>query len=177
ADGRIRAANPASARLFACELAQVQGTSLGALIPELAGADLLARAGTVAEHGAVDATGRRFPAEVGVSRAGNADGPLFTAIVRDITEREAQRRALEHQATHDALTGLPNRLALGRYLETALARAHANKRLALLMLDLCRFKEVNDTLGHDVGDAVLREVGKRFAATLTERAFVSRIGG
>ncbi len=177
ADGRIRAANPASARLFACELAQVQGTSLGALIPELAGADLLARAGTVAEHGAVDATGRRFPVEVGVSRAGNADGPLFTAIVRDITEREAQRRALEHQATHDALTGLPNRLALGRYLETALARAHANKRLALLMLDLCRFKEVNDTLGHDVGDAVLREVGKRFAATLTERAFVSRIGG
>jgi len=93
-----------------------------------------------------------------------------------VTERQAQRRALEHQATHDPLTGLPNRTAFMRHLGSLLAKEHG-QRVALLMLDLSRFKEVNDTLGHDVGDEVLREVARRFTSQLHSSALISRIGG
>jgi diguanylate cyclase (GGDEF)-like protein len=117
-----------------------------------------------------------MPVEITLSRVATEEG-LFTAIVRDVSERQAHERALEHQATHDPLTGLPNRTALARYLGSLLGHASARERVALLMLDLSRFKEVNDTLGHDVGDEVLSEVARRFSAQLTGRTFISRIGG
>ena len=98
-------------------------------------------------------------------------------MIRDVTERQAQRRALEHQATHDPLTGLPNRTAFMRHLGSLLAKARQGQRIALLMLDLNRFKDVNDTLGHDVGDEVLREVARRFSSQLHGSALISRIGG
>lgn len=179
AQGVIRTANPATSRIFACPHATLFDSALSDFIPGFA-ADvdmgLTALAGTPLERTAQVGTGRRLPVEITLSRVAG-DECLFTAIVRDVSERQAQRRALEHQATHDPLTGLPNRTALARYLGSLLSQASASERVALLMLDLSRFKEVNDTLGHDVGDEVLCEVARRFLAQLKGDAFISRIGG
>jgi diguanylate cyclase (GGDEF)-like protein/PAS domain S-box-containing protein len=179
AHGTIRTANPATARIFGCAHAALFDANLTELIPGLASdveIGLEALTGTPLERTALTTGGRKVPLEITLSRVATEEG-LFTAIVRDVSERQAQQRALEHQATHDPLTGLPNRTALARQLGTLLGQANAKQRVALLMLDLSRFKEVNDTLGHDVGDEVLREVARRFSARLQGRASISRIGG
>jgi diguanylate cyclase (GGDEF)-like protein/PAS domain S-box-containing protein len=177
--GTIRTANPATSRIFGCIQAALFDAELAEFIPGVKGdvdIGLATLAGTPLERAALTADGRKVPVEITLSRVATEDG-LYTAIIRDVSERQAQQRALEHQATHDPLTGLPNRTALARYLGTLLGRANARERVALLMLDLSRFKEVNDTLGHDVGDEVLREVARRFSTQLKDQAFISRIGG
>ena len=176
--GIMRTANPAASRLFAASTSGLIGVPIGNFVPDLLDQSSLdTLAGAVSERSARTLQGHVFPVEVAISRIATEEGRLFTAIVRDISERKAQQRALEHQATHDPLTGLPNRTALTRHLDAVLAGMLPQQRVALLMLDLCRFKEVNDTLGHDVGDEVLREVSKRFSAKLAGGAFISRIGG
>jgi diguanylate cyclase (GGDEF)-like protein/PAS domain S-box-containing protein len=179
-DGKIRTANPATARLFEWPHATLVGRTLAELVPDLLRephVSFEALTTGVVERIGRTSRGRRLPVEIAVSRIETENG-LFTAIIRDVSEREAQQRALEHQATHDHLTGLPNRAALMKHLASALGRTAGQRRIALLMLDLSRFKEVNDTLGHDVGDQVLREVTRRFSAELAgSDAFLSRIGG
>ena len=95
-----------------------------------------------------------------------------------IGERRHAEVVLEHRALHDALTDLPNRVLLLERVQQAIvvARRHSGY-LALLMLDLDRFKEVNDTLGHHAGDEVLRQMGQRLQATLRESDTVARLGG
>ena len=179
AGGVIRTANPATSRILGCVHAKLFDANLAEFIPGLTSdieMGLESLAGTPLERMALTASGRKLPVEITLSRVATEEG-LFTAIVRDVSERQAQQRALEYQATHDPLTGLPNRTALARQLGALLGQASARHRVALLMLDLSRFKEVNDTLGHDVGDEVLREVARRFSAQLQGRAFISRIGG
>ena len=100
------------------------------------------------------------------------------ACVRDISERKAYTEALGHQALHDALTGLPNRTLFGDRMDQAIASAdRAGEPRGVLVMDLDDFKQVNDTLGHDQGDNLLREVGKRVAAALRETDTVARLGG
>ncbi|QOK93930.1 EAL domain-containing protein (plasmid) [Ralstonia pseudosolanacearum] len=96
----------------------------------------------------------------------------------DITQiREAQQR-IRHLATHDTLTGLLNRCALEDRLEHALALARRNRsRVSVMFLDLDRFKNVNDTLGHQFGDQLLREVAARLQACAREADTVARLGG
>ena len=102
----------------------------------------------------------------------------WIGILRDVSERARQLAALEHQALHDALTDLPNRILLQDRLDQALLTASRTKAsLALLFMDLDRFKEVNDTFGHQSGDQLLREVGARLRAELRATDSVSRLGG
>src|SRR4051794_5304936 len=95
-------------------------------------------------------------------------------LVRDLT-REARER--EHQALHDALSGLPNRTSLDLHLKDVLLAKTADQRVAVLMIDLDGFKEVNDTLGHHNGDELLRAVATRIRGVVPDDAFVSRMGG
>jgi len=89
-----------------------------------------------------------------------------------------RQQELEHQALHDALTGLANRTLLHDRLQHAIRTSRReNKKVALLMIDLDRFKEVNDTLGHHIGDALLVEIGQRLVDTLREADTVARLGG
>jgi len=180
--GLIQTANPAAAKLFACDALELVGAPIARFIPELGAAiapaaarSLAALHGGVSEWTACTVSGASFPVELAVSRVRLHSERLYTAIVRDISERKAQQRKLEYQATHDSLTQLPNRAALMQRLEATLA--DDTRTIALLMLDLCRFKEVNDTLGHNVGDLVLREVARRFSATVGDDGFIARIGG
>jgi diguanylate cyclase (GGDEF)-like protein/PAS domain S-box-containing protein len=179
--GIIKMANPAASRLFGCAAYELIDEPIARFITLLAGDGTSARLGAlhgeIRECDARNLAGETFPVEISVSRVRLNAERLYTAIVRDIRERRAQQRHLQHQASHDSLTGLPNRAALLAHLETALGAQIVRPALALLMLDLCRFKEVNDTLGHNVGDWVLCNVAQRFAEALGDRGFIARIGG
>ncbi|MEO6365192.1 MAG: diguanylate cyclase [Luteimonas sp.] len=100
------------------------------------------------------------------------------AVAREVSELRLAEQALEHLATHDALTGLPNRHQLQLALHRALDQASAlGDRLALLYLDLDGFKAVNDRGGHGVGDRLLREVATRLRQGLRQSDLVARVGG
>jgi diguanylate cyclase (GGDEF)-like protein/PAS domain S-box-containing protein len=99
-------------------------------------------------------------------------------LANDVTEGKRAKERLEHQAMHDALTGLPNRALLQNYLEQAIASARRNQTsFAMLVVDLDRFKEINDTLGHPYGDIVLQEISPRFRQVLREVDLMARLGG
>ena len=106
-----------------------------------------------------------------------ADGGTVD-VRRDITERKHLEEAIEHMAMHDPLTNLPNRAMFYRELERALARAEREPcRIAVILVDLDRFKEVNDTFGHPSGDRVLVEVGRRLFECVRTEDLVARLGG
>jgi len=122
--------------------------------------------------------GRRFPTELAVTWI-VADGVRRRVMfLRDITERKAQQEALRYQATHDVLTDLPNRSLLHERVEEALvaARQHAWP-VAFLLLDLDRFKEINDTLGHHIGDVLLRKIARRLESNVRAQDTIARLGG
>ena len=133
------------------------------------------------------ADGKVIWAHVTVSLVRDLDGnPQFAiAMVENVTERRLAEEAArelasinEHQALHDGLTGLPNRtLFLDRIQHTLLSAERDGGRVAVLMLDLDRFKEVNDTLGHHAGDILLRELASRLQNMLRATDTVARIGG
>jgi diguanylate cyclase (GGDEF)-like protein/PAS domain S-box-containing protein len=110
----------------------------------------------------------------------NADGQVlyYEGSLEDITERKRVEEELAYMATHDALTGLPNRTLFNDRLTLALTHAHRNQRkLTVMLLDLDRFKDVNDTLGHSVGDKLLQAVGDRLTSLLRKSDTVARMGG
>jgi diguanylate cyclase (GGDEF)-like protein len=103
---------------------------------------------------------------------------LVRVYLNDITQRKNAEHKLERQAHYDSLTGLPNRLLFIDRLNQSLARGKRQQQmLAVLFLDLDRFKQVNDTLGHTVGDVLLQRVASRLASTIREGDTVSRFGG
>ena len=102
----------------------------------------------------------------------------ITALMTDITERKQMEQKLEEMATHDFLTGLPNRVLLFDRFTIAAALAHRNKaRLAIMSLDLDKFKSVNDTLGHDAGDQVLKTISMRLTGIIRASDTLARMGG
>jgi diguanylate cyclase (GGDEF)-like protein len=103
---------------------------------------------------------------------------LYKSLVDLVDELEAREANAQHQALHDQLTGLANRALLEDRLSQALTRyRRSGEQVALLMLDLDRFKQVNDTLGHNAGDKLVQEVGERLRSLLRETDTVARIGG
>ncbi|MFR9728908.1 EAL domain-containing protein [Saccharopolyspora sp. MS10] len=107
------------------------------------------------------------------------DSPPHRVLVSfsDITESRAARERLEHEATHDPLTGLANRTLVLRHLDAAVNSPLRDRPLTVLFVDLDNFKIVNDSLGHGVGDEVLRSVGQRLVRVTGDRELVGRLGG
>jgi len=107
--------------------------------------------------------------------AGGGGGVI---VIRDVSARKEREASLQHQAMHDPLTGLPNRTLLFDRLERATrSTRRSGAHLALLLLDLDHFKEVNDTHGHHAGDALLREVATRMSHALRDSDTIARLGG
>jgi diguanylate cyclase (GGDEF)-like protein/PAS domain S-box-containing protein len=122
--------------------------------------------------------GEMFPVDLVISETRIGADILHVLVARDITEIRHQQARLEHQALHDALTGLPNRILLGNRVDHALqASMRSGGLVGLFLLDLDRFKEVNDTLGHHIGDALLVELSGRLQQVIRSSDTVARLGG
>ena len=124
--------------------------------------------------------GQRVSHEMYVVAEYDADGQISgtLAIGRDVTERKAVERQLQHQASYDALTGLPNRRLFHERLRDEITHAdQLNRGLAVLFIDLDRFKEVNDTLGHSIGDQLLVLAAQRIQHCVRETDTVARLAG
>ncbi|WP_454711646.1 bifunctional diguanylate cyclase/phosphodiesterase [Cupriavidus nantongensis] len=120
------------------------------------------------------------PAPAGVSVGMTADNaaPGYQAIGYDLTERLRVDEYIRHLALHDPLTGLPNRAELSERAQALLLQARTRgERVALLLLDLDHFKRINDSLGHPVGDDVLRTMADRLKGTVRQGDLVARMGG
>ncbi|WP_134496071.1 sensor domain-containing protein [Microvirga pakistanensis] len=112
------------------------------------------------------------------SRGERAGPNRVVGVTFDITERKAAEEEVWRAANHDALTGLPNRVLFQRCLEHALKEAKRNgTSVSLLMIDLDDFKDVNDTLGHDAGDRLLKETANRLSTMIRKQDTVARLGG
>lgn len=188
--GVIEAANPAVSRLFGYSMPELIGSNVSMLLPEAPSAP---HDGSFQQHLAErqadvagvtrELTGRRksganFPLELSLSEMWVGERRSLVGIMRDITERKQHTALLEYQALHDALTNLPNRSLLYDRLSQAILGAERQKKpLALLLIDLDQFKEINDTLGHHIGDQLLQQVAERVLASVRESDTVARLGG
>ncbi len=162
--GRIASFNPAAEKIFDYPAAAVLGRDVRLLVETSSPGETTAR-----RRG-----GQPFPIDLTVGEMRLDNAHQFVLGVRDITLRKQAEAALEHQALHDTLTDLPNRVLLRRRLEAALADGSA---AALLIMDLDRFKEVNDTFGHQYGDLLLMQIGERLGTALSDAETIARLGG
>src|SRR2546423_4251494 len=186
--GIIESANPAVVKLFGYSEQELVGQQADVLIATThrsAFVNYLERRLKldIPVSGAHETMGKRkngslFPLEFDVSSMQIGSRHLFIATLRDISERKAHTDALEYQALHDALTGLPNRSLFGDRLRQALLAARRNQKMfGVLLLDLDRFKDINDALGHDRGDSLLQEVTARLRGVLRATDTIARLGG
>jgi diguanylate cyclase (GGDEF)-like protein/PAS domain S-box-containing protein len=131
--------------------------------------------------------GTTFPVEIRMGPIKIDGEEYLLSLVRDVSERKALEEHIQHLAFHDSLTHLPNRAMFNRQLQHAILQAQRyNKRLAVLFIDLDRFKNINDTLGHDAGDRLLQEMARRLSMCLrgsdiaqqpAGASMVARLGG
>lgn len=130
------------------------------------------------EVSALRADGSEIPVEMSVAKIQAGDLVFFSAFVRDITKRKLSESQIQKLAHYDALTSLPNRVLLQDHFKHALSIVKRNNsKLTVIFLDLDHFKDINDTLGHSVGDLLLVEVATRLQSALREGDTLSRLGG
>lgn len=189
--GEIEGFNPAAEEIFGYAQEEVSGKPITMLLSP----DLLAqyraelqRYLQSSQHCSVGIRGQEvialrkngelFPMELSASEMEIKEQRFFVAIVRDVTERKLVERKIKHMAQHDHLTGLPNRSLFLDQLEHNIKLAKRRRqKTAVLFLDLDGFKQVNDTLGHDAGDLLLKEVAIRIKSVLRESDVAARMGG
>ena len=181
-DGLLLDGNHALAELTGYPLEQMIGRNVLTFVPAEDRAEV---GGRIADGnaGAYETRlqrpdGDRVPVEILARPIDYKGQHARVAAIRDITERKAAEAQIRFMANHDALTGLPNRVLFRDRLEQALAQARRDRyEVAVLCLDLDRFKEVNDLRGHAAGDALLKQAAARLVATVRETDTVARLGG
>jgi len=180
--GIIRDVNPALSEMAGYSEQELTGTRLPDLFESTTGGAAFTNwriVQTAQEATLKHRSGRRVYVLINASyQRDNAGNPIgLTAFITDITERKHAADRLEQLATHDALTGLPNRARLNDHLQSMIEVTDAESNVAVLFIDLDRFKAVNDTMGHDKGDLLLQMVSHRLQHTLRPGDIVARLGG
>lgn len=189
--GEIQGFNPAAEQIFGYSQQEVIGRNLNLLMPEpdrsahdsylnrylnTSQSRILGVRGR--EVTAVRKNGEAFPMELSASEMMLGGDRYFIGIVRDITERKLAEQKIAHLAHYDYLTDLPNRALLLDVLDHSIALAMRNKhKVAVLFMDLDGFKAINDTLGHDAGDLLLKCVSRKIKETIRDSDTVARVGG
>lgn len=185
---RVLSVNPATGQITGYEPCELIGHTVFGLInptppetPESLQEYIAQRGSWNGELEITSKTGENIPVSVRATRVDDrhASAPSnYIWILADITERRQAEAQMRHIAQHDALTGLPNRLALLMRLGQLLPDARRHQwSMAVMFIDLDHFKIINDTLGHQVGDEMLREVACRLSAAVRETDYVARLGG
>ncbi|HTV98525.1 MAG TPA: EAL domain-containing protein [Steroidobacteraceae bacterium] len=181
-DGTIKSCNEATQRLLGYGDAELVGKPLASFIDEAhrGGFDLAAAAPEARETVLRTAAGQTIPVSMACSAITSADpqfqGNIFVA--RNITERKRAERRIRYLARYDTLTKMPNRMQFQHLLQQAIARSRRSQHaLALLYLDLDRFKEVNDTFGHSAGDRTLEILSERLTRVLSKETVIGRLAG
>lgn len=189
--GEIQGFNPAAEQIFGYLQQDVLGKNVNMLMPEpdRSKHDEYIRQYLSTGQGkivgvrgreviAVRKNGEKFPMELSASEMMLGGQRYFIGIVRDITERKLVEEKLAYFAHHDYLTELPNRILFLNRLEHATLLAKRNKyKVAVFYLDLDGFKKINDTLGHDAGDRLLKEASVRLKGAIRASDMVARVGG
>lgn len=191
AAGRLVEFNPAAERIFGYKKEGVIGQPLSELIiparyraAHQAGHQQYVNSGVKhifnqrTEMVAMREDGSEFPVELTLTALKDGDSSLVTGFLRDISEQKRARQEIENFAYYDALTGLPNRrLLVDRFQHAVLIAQRVETYCGLLFIDLDKFKALNDTKGHDVGDQLLIEVAKRIQNTVRAGDTVARLSG
>lgn len=190
AEGTIESFNPGAERMFQHEHEDVLGKNVSILMPEPYASEHAHYVqrylqtgeqhviGTGRELQGLRRNGEIFHMEIRISEFKLQDQRKFIGIMHDITERKAIEAKIVHLAHYDALTDLPNRRLIQDRIAQSIARAHRTKsQFAVMFIDLNRFKNVNDTLGHAAGDILLKTVAQRLTHTLRAEDTVGRQSG
>jgi diguanylate cyclase (GGDEF)-like protein/PAS domain S-box-containing protein len=184
--GRITFWNAGAERLFGFPVETALGAPIDIIVPprmrgghvggltRVAAGGAPRLVGSTVDLDAARADGTEFPIELSLSMWREDGVASFGAIIRDLSERRANEERLFALAHLDPLTGLPNRGVLSRRIVECVASAD---QAAVLLIDLDGFKDVNDTLGHSAGDAVLKEIGRRILGCSRDIDTVARLGG
>lgn len=189
--GEIEGFNPAAENIFGYLQQEVLGRNVNMLMPE---PDRSAHDGYIKRHArtgenrilgvrgrevmAMRKNGDVFPMELSASEMRLGGHRYYIGIVRDITDRKRAEQKISHLAHYDFLTDLPNRALFLDILNHSVQLAKRNRHLVgVLFLDLDGFKQINDNLGHDIGDLLLKEIASRFRAIIRSADTVARVGG
>jgi diguanylate cyclase (GGDEF)-like protein/PAS domain S-box-containing protein len=187
--GEVTYFNSGAERTFQLPAREAVGRALTVLLPERFHETYQSEVGDLLSAGApsvgrtIEVAARRsdgteFPVELSLANWVARGQTFVTAIIRDITDRRQAEEQIRHLAFHDALTGLPNRLLFGDRLQMAINHARRYKqRVAVLFVDIDRFKIINDSLGHTRGDRLLQDVAERLRDCLREDDTIARFGG
>jgi len=188
-DGRIQSVNPAFAAITGYNEAEAIGHTPGQLLssglhaPDYYRAMWKALSETGKWSGEIinrRKNGETYPEWLSIAAVRDPRGHIthYVGLFTDLTERKEAEAYIHHLAYHDPLTGLANRLLFQDRLNTALLQARRTQRpLAVMMLDLDRFKSINDSLGHGAGDQLLKEIAQRLTHCLREGDTLARLGG
>ncbi len=189
-EGRIVLSNPQAARLFGYSKAELLGQPIEILVPHEHHADHAhrvrgyfrdeanSRMGQGRDLYGRHKDGQYIPLEVGLTMMRTGRGRLTLANIVDLRERQRNEQRILRLAHFDTLTELPNRVLLTDRVSQAISAGRRNSsRIGILFLDLDHFKNVNDTLGHRVGDLLLLEVSKRLREVMRDQDTVARMGG
>ncbi len=181
-DGSINRVNPAAERLFGKDNAELCGLPLISLVAENQRADfsLSDNQGRPRETLMLNSAGEAVPVTYSCAQLGGDDPELrgHVITVHNISERKLAEQRIRYLARIDALTKVPNRMQFQHLLQRALARARRGKhRLALVYMDVDKFKEINDTFGHTAGDLCLETLTTRIRSLLPEGSVIGRLAG
>jgi diguanylate cyclase (GGDEF)-like protein/PAS domain S-box-containing protein len=184
ASGELLDVNPALCHLAGYAEEELVGKHISMLLPICACNSALSVQNAISSIHAKDAVirckngrSKHILINANIERNDEGHGVSLTAFVTDITERKQSEARLEHLATHDILTGLPNRRLLSERLQEMLDSAASDDSVAVIFIDLDGFKEVNDSMGHEPGDALLCEVANRLKSVMHPQDLIGRLGG